>query len=249
MDKYEYRLITDQIKEAAAKKDYKTAAGLCAEVDWPRVRDVRMLGIVADVYEADGDYLEAIEALNQAYQVAPGSRRIVYQLAELAQKADRYDEAKECYEEYCRIAPNDPGRFILLYGLACKQNAELWEKIEILKAYHHEDFDDRWAYELAELYAQAGKEKECVQLCNDIILWFGVGTYLEKALELKAKYEPLTPEQEEKAARIRREKENERLLQDQKNSLEISITNLDSVQEAVRHAADTGREDQARRPD
>lgn len=214
MDKYEYQLKTEHIRQVAARKEYAEAAKLCDTIDWTKIRDVKMLTLAADVYTAVGEYEKAIDILQQAYEYATMGRRIVYRLTELALKADSYDDAKNYFEEFCRIAPNDQGRYILLYKMARYQKATLDEKIKILEAYKREDFDEKWAYELAVLYAMNNEKDKCIQLCDDIILWFGLGKYVEKALSLKSQFAPLTPAQKEKAQKFadkKAQEENEKL--------------------------------------
>lgn len=214
MDKYEYQLKTEHIRQVAARKEYGEAAKLCDTIDWTKIRDVKMLTLAADVYTAVGEYEKAIDILQQAYEYAAMGRRIVYRLTELALKADSYDDAKNYFEEFCRIAPNDQGRYILLYKMARYQKATLDEKIKILEAYKREDFDEKWAYELAVLYAMNNEKDKCIQLCDDIILWFGLGKYVEKALSLKSQFAPLTPAQKEKAQKFadkKAQEENEKL--------------------------------------
>lgn len=214
MDKYEYQLKTEHIRQVAARKEYGEAAKLCDTIDWTKIRDVKMLTLAADVYTAVGEYEKAIDILQQAYEYAAMGRRIVYRLTELALKADSYDDAKNYFEEFCRIAPNDQGRYILLYKMARYQKATLDEKIKILEAYKREDFDEKWAYELAVLYAMNNEKDKCIQLCDDIILWFGLGKYVEKALSLKSQFAPLTQAQKEKAQKFadkKAQEENEKL--------------------------------------
>lgn len=214
MDKYEYQLKTEHIRQVAARKEYAEAAKLCDTIDWTKIRDVKMLTLAADVYTAVGEYEKAIDILQQAYEYAAMGRRIVYRLTELALKADSYDDAKNYFEEFCRIAPNDQGRYILLYKMARYQKATLDEKIKILEAYKREDFDEKWAYELAVLYAMNNEKDKCIQLCDDIILWFGLGKYVEKALSLKSQFAPLTPAQKEKVQKFadkKAQEENEKL--------------------------------------
>lgn len=214
MDKYEYQLKTEHIRQVAARKEYDEAAKLCDTIDWTKIRDVKMLTLAADVYTAVGEYEKAIDILQQAYEYAAMGRRIVYRLTELALKADSYDDAKNYFEEFCRIAPNDQGRYILLYKMARYQKATLDEKIKILEAYKREDFDEKWAYELAVLYAMNNEKDKCIQLCDDIILWFGLGKYVEKALSLKSQFAPLTPAQKEKVQKFadkKAQEENEKL--------------------------------------
>ena len=214
MDKYEYQLKTEHIRQVAARKEYGEAAKLCDTIDWTKIRDVKMLTLAADIYTAVGEYEKAIDILQQAYEYATMGRRIVYRLTELALKADSYDDAKNYFEEFCRIAPNDQGRYILLYKMARYQKATLDEKIKILEAYKREDFDEKWAYELAVLYAMNNEKDKCIQLCDDIILWFGLGKYVEKALSLKSQFAPLTPAQKEKVQKFadkKAQEENEKL--------------------------------------
>lgn len=214
MDKYEYQLKTEHIRQVAARKEYGEAAKLCDTIDWTKIRDVKMLTLAADVYTAVGEYEKAIDILQQAYEYAAMGRRIVYRLTELALKADSYDDAKNYFEEFCRIAPNDQGRYILLYKMARYQKATLDEKIKILEAYKREDFDEKWAYELAVLYAMNNEKDKCIQLCDDIILWFGLGKYVEKALSLKSQFAPLTSAQKEKVQKFadkKAQEENEKL--------------------------------------
>ena len=214
MDKYEYQLKTEHIRQVAARKEYGEAAKLCDTIDWTKIRDVKMLTLAADIYTAVGEYEKAIDILQQAYEYAAMGRRIVYRLTELALKADSYDDAKNYFEEFCRIAPNDQGRYILLYKMARYQKATLDEKIKILEAYKREDFDEKWAYELAVLYAMNNEKDKCIQLCDDIILWFGLGKYVEKALSLKSQFAPLTPAQKEKVQKFadkKAQEENEKL--------------------------------------
>ena len=214
MDKYEYQLKTEHIRQVAARKEYGEAAKLCDTIDWTKIRDVKMLTLAADVYTAVGEYEKAIDILQQAYEYAAMGRRIVYRLTELALKADSYDDAKNYFEEFCRIAPNDQGRYILLYKMARYQKATIDEKIKILEAYKREDFDEKWAYELAVLYAMNNEKDKCIQLCDDIILWFGLGKYVEKALSLKSQFAPLTPAQKEKVQKFadkKAQEENEKL--------------------------------------
>ncbi len=219
MDKYEYQLKTEHIRQVAARKEYEEAAKLCDTIDWTKVRDVKMLTLAADVYTAGREYDKAIDILQEAYQYAVMGRRIVYRLTELALKAGTYDDAKNYFEEFCRVAPNDQGRYILLYKMARFQKATLDEKIQILEAYKREDFDEKWAYELAVLYAMNNQKDKCIQLCDDIILWFGLGKYVEKALSLKSQFAPLTSAQKEKVQKFAEKKaqeENEKLQKVQK---------------------------------
>lgn len=240
MDKYEYQLKTEHIRQVAVRKEYGEAAKLCDTIDWTKIRDVKMLTLAADVYTAVGEYEKAIDILQQAYEYAAMGRRIVYRLTELALKADSYDDAKNYFEEFCRIAPNDQGRYILLYKMARYQKATLDEKIKILEAYKREDFDEKWAYELAVLYAMNNEKDKCIQLCDDIILWFGLGKYVEKALSLKSQFAPLTPAQKEKVQKFadkKAQEENEKLQKKQeeqeKKESQAELAKKAAVQEKI----------------
>ena len=240
MDKYEYQLKTEHIRQVAARKEYGEAAKLCDTIDWTKIRDVKMLTLAADVYTAVGEYEKAIDILQQAYEYAAMGRRIVYRLTELALKADSYDDAKNYFEEFCRIAPNDQGRYILLYKMARYQKATLDEKIKILEAYKREDFDEKWAYELAVLYAMNNEKDKCIQLCDDIILWFGLGKYVEKALSLKSQFAPLTPAQKEKVQKFadkKAQEENEKLQKKQeeqeKKESQAELVKKSAAQEKI----------------
>ena len=240
MDKYEYQLKTEHIRQVAARKEYGEAAKLCDTIDWTKIRDVKMLTLAADVYTAVGEYEKAIDILQQAYEYAAMGRRIVYRLTELALKADSYDDAKNYFEEFCRIAPNDQGRYILLYKMARYQKATLDEKIKILEAYKREDFDEKWAYELAVLYAMNNEKDKCIQLCDDIILWFGLGKYVEKALSLKSQFAPLTPAQKEKVQKFadkKAQEENEKLQKKQeeqeKKESQAVLAKIAAAQEKI----------------
>ncbi|MFQ9511345.1 MAG: tetratricopeptide repeat protein, partial [Lachnospiraceae bacterium] len=199
MDKYEYRLKTEHIKKLVAKKDIVTAMKICDTIDWNRVKDVKMLTTVSEVYETNGRYEEAIDALLQAYEYAPIGRRIVYRLTELALDCGNYKDAESYYQEFVQLAPNDLSGIILKYKLAKAKGVPTLELIKILEEYKEQDFDEKWAYELAELYHKAGDGDACVKLCNEIILWFSLGKYVEKAMKLKSLYVPLTESQKEKS--------------------------------------------------
>lgn len=199
MDKYEYRLKTDQMKKLADKKDTFSAIKVADTIDWRKVRDVKTLTSAAEVYVANGRYDTAIDLLLQAYEYAPIGRRIMYRLTEIAIEAGNFQDARSYYEEFQEIAPHDLGQYILRYQLEKAKGAPVEELIQILEEYRVQDFDERWSYELAELYHKAGRREDCVKLCDDIILWFSLGKYVEKAMKLKMVYEPLTASQKEKA--------------------------------------------------
>ncbi len=198
MDKYELSIKEDKIKKHAEKKDYATAAKIADTIDWSKVRNIKMLTLVSQIYEKVKNYTEAKNVLLLAYERVPVGRRMLYKLSELCIKAGDLDEAEEFFEEFQEIAPNDISKLILAYQIEAARGEPLDKLITILELYRKNEFEEKWAYELAYLYHKAGRSKDCVQLCNEIILWFSVGPYVDKALNLKMQYEPLTPAQQEK---------------------------------------------------
>ncbi|MCC8163263.1 MAG: hypothetical protein LIO86_08925 [Lachnospiraceae bacterium] len=198
MDKYEYRLKAEQIEKLAKKKDYKTAAKIADSIDWRRVRNLNMLYIVAEVYEAQERYEDCMEILNIAYDRAPVGRMLLYKMTEVATKMHQFKEAIALYREFVKAAPHDQSRYILKYQIYRERGSAVTDKIQILKDYKSCEYQERWAYELASLYAEAGMEEDCVRECDELILWFSEGEYVRKAMELKQKYQPLTAAQQEK---------------------------------------------------
>ncbi len=198
MDKYEYNIKAEQITKLIGKKDFSTAAKIADNIDWRRVRNVNMLINVGTVYAKVRRYQDAKELFLMAFERAPISRRIAYKLTEVCIEAGEYEEAERYYEDFVGLAPKDPCRYELQYKLARKTGKPLEVLIAILSEYKRNDFDEMWAYELARLYHKAGMGQECVAACDEIILWFGEGEYVEKAMELKMLYMPLSPSQQEK---------------------------------------------------
>ena len=198
MDKYELSIKEDKIKKHADKKDFVSAAKIADTIDWSKVKNIKMLTLVSQVYEKMKNYTEAKNVLLLAYERVPVGRRMLYKLTELCIKAGNLDEAEEFFEEFQEIAPNDISKLILAYQIEAARGEPLDKLITILELYRKNEFEEKWAYELAYLYHKAGRVKDCVQLCNEIILWFSVGPYVDKALNLKMQYEPLTPSQQEK---------------------------------------------------
>ncbi len=198
MDKFEYNLKIDKLKRLVEKRDFNTAALLADTIDWRHVKNSRLLSVVSMVYEKNRRYKDAKDILMICYERTAGGRRLIYKLTELSAKEGNFEDAELFYKEYEEIAPGDPGLLILRYEILAEQGAPVGERIRVLEKYQEQEFDERWAYELARLYQKAGRQEDCVRLCDDIILWFSVGTYVEKAAALKACYEPLTPDQEEK---------------------------------------------------
>ncbi len=198
LDKYEYSIKAEKIKKLAERRDYETAAKIADGIDWDRIRNVKMLTVVSQVYEKVGRYGDAKDILLLAYERAPVGRRFLYKLTELAVKQGEFAEAEEYLKEFAVTSPQDPSRLLLRYEISKAKGASVEQLITILEAYQKREFEEKWSYELASLYYQAGKNEACIKLCDELILWFGVGPYVDKALELKQKIAPLTPEQIEK---------------------------------------------------
>ncbi|MBM6947196.1 hypothetical protein [Mordavella massiliensis] len=198
LDKYEYRVKTEQMLEYMEKKQYKKAMEIADTIDWRRVKNATMLNNVSEIYENNGEYQKSRDVLFMAYDRAPGSRKIVYRLGTLALKINDPDEASDCYEEFVKLAPKDPNQFILKYKILQARRAPLSEQIEALEDFKKAEYVEKWAYELAKLYHEAGMTTECLEECDDLILWFSEGRYVYQAMELKMKYKPLTPLQQEK---------------------------------------------------
>lgn len=198
MDKYEFQIKIEQLEKQLDKKDYETAAKIADSIDWRKVRNVGLLMEVAEAYEAIERYEDSYEILNIAYDCAPIGRMIVYRMAELAVKMEDYNEAVELYKEFVKIAPHDLGRYVLKYQIYKGRGAALEDQIAILEEYKSREYQEQWAYELAELYYQDSQLPKCVEECDDLILWFSEGEYVRKALELKRRIQPLSASQEEK---------------------------------------------------
>ena len=198
MDKYEYRVKTEQMLEYAEKKEYKKAMEIADTIEWRRVKSTVMLNTVSEIYEHNGEYQRSRDVLFMAYDKSPESRKIVYRLGELALETNDVDEASDCYEEFKKLAPKDPNRFVLQYKILRASNDSIQKQINALEAFKKEEYVEKWAYELAKLYDEAGMTEECLEECDDLILWFSEGTYIFRAMELKKKYRPLTPLQQEK---------------------------------------------------
>ncbi len=198
MDKFEYNIKVEKIKKLVESRDFETAAEVADGIDWKKVKDTRMLSVASMIYERNRRYGDAKGILMLLYENGPGGRRQLYKLTELSAKEHNFDDAEMFYKEYTELAPGDRGAYTLRYEILAAQKAPLKDQIEILEAYIKKEYDERWSYELAKLYHKAGRREDCVKLCDDIILWFSVGPYVERAARLKAIYEPLTPDQEEK---------------------------------------------------
>ena len=198
MDKYEYRVKTEQMLEYMENKDYQKAMEIADTIDWRRVKSSSMLNTVSEIYEYNGEYQKSRDILFVAFDRSPGSRKIVYRLGMLAMKINDPEEASDCYEEFVKLAPRDPNQYILKYKILRAQGAPLTEQIAALEEFKKAEYVEKWAYELAERYHEAGMTAECLEECDDLILWFSEGKYVYKAMELKMKYKPLTPLQQEK---------------------------------------------------
>ena len=198
MDKYEYRAKTEQMLAYAEQKSYQKAMSIADTIDWRKVKNTAMLSTVSEIYENAGELGKARDTLFIAYDKAPSSRKVVYRLGIISLKLGHFDEAADCYEEFVKLAPKDPNQYILRYKILKAQKAPVKEQIEVLEDFKHSEYVEKWAYELARLYAEAGMTSECLDECDDLILWFSEGTYVYQAMELKMKYKPLTPLQQEK---------------------------------------------------
>ena len=198
MDKYEYRVKTEQMLDHLEKKEYQKAMDIAESIDWRRVKNASMLNTVSEIYEYNGEFKKGRDILFLAFDRAPGSRKIVYRLGTLALKIKDIREATDCYEEFVKLAPKDPNQYILKYKILRTQGAALSDQIAALEEFKKAEYIEKWAYELARLYAEAGMTSECLDECDDLILWFSEGKYVYLAMELKMKYKPLTPLQQEK---------------------------------------------------
>jgi len=195
LDKAEYRIKLDQINKLADAGNYKEAVKVVDSIDWKRVKSVRTLCMVAEIYEANGRIEDSLRVLKIAYKRSSISKTVLYRLAELSIKDGEFDEAMDYYTEFAELAPNDNSQYILKYKLYKARKSPIQDQIEILEEYKSREYTEKWAYELARLYHQAGMKEKCVEECDDIILWFSEGTYVNRAMELKLAYGPLSPSQ------------------------------------------------------
>ena len=239
MDKYEYRVRTEQMLEYVEQKSYKKAMEIADSIDWRKAKNAAMLCTASEIYEYNGEYEKSREILFIAYDRAPGSRKIVYRLGTLALKLNDVKEATDCYEEFIAMAPKDPNQYILRYKILKIQQAPLSQQIEALEEFKKAEYVEKWAYELARLYHEAGMEAECLEECDDLILWFSEGKYVYQAMELKMKYKPLTP--------LQQEKYNHR--NEEKKPIKESVQAVEEVaEEAVEEAAEEVVEEIAEEP-
>ena len=198
MDKHEYRQKTEQMLKCLESKSYKEAYEIAESIDWRKVKNVSVLCAVSEVYEYNGEYQKSRDILFLAYDRQPDSKKIIYRLGTLALKMDEVKEAMDCYEEFVALAPNDPNQFVFKYKILKSKNAPIAEQIAVLEEFKKVEYVEKWAFELAGLYKEAGMISECLEECDDLILWFSEGKYIYKAMELKMQYKPLTPLQHEK---------------------------------------------------
>jgi len=198
LDKYEYRVKTEQMQEHMEKKQYKKAMEIADTIDWRRVKNVSTLNTVSEIYEYNGEYQKSRDILFVAFDRSPGSRKIAYRLGLLALRIGDIEEAADCYEEFVKLAPKDPNQYILKYKILRAQGAPIGDQISALEDFKKAEYIEKWAYELARLYHEAGMTAECLEECDDLILWFSEGRYVYQAMELKMQYKPLTPLQQEK---------------------------------------------------
>lgn len=207
MDKYEYKLKLEQLKNLVAEKDYKTAVEIADTINWRKVKSASTLCMVGEIYDWNKRYEDSREILLMAYDRSSVGRNIIYRLTLVALKMGNIDEAKEYYDEFLEIAPYDNLRYVLRYEIAKESGASLGELIDILEEFKEREYTEEWAFELAYLYHRAGNSERCVAICDELILWFGDGKYVEKALELKMLYQPLNKFQEDKYRQFKQRKE------------------------------------------
>lgn len=237
MDKYEFNIKVEKMKKAADRKDYATAAKVADSLNWEKSTNAKILMLIAQIYEKEERYRDARSALTVVYNRVPVGKRIVYKLTELSIKCGDMEEAQDLYREFQEIAPNDPSKLILAYRISVANGDPLEKQIAILEAYSRREFDEKWSYELATLYQQAGKADECVALCDEIILWFGVGPYVDRAMTLKTNFAPLSPEQEEKRANreLYEQKLNEVAAESRKEEVVMKVSEIKSFQRPMRN--------------
>lgn len=207
MDKYEYNLKYDQIKSLCAEESYESAAEIADSINWNKVKNANALVKVGEVYENVGRLEDARDILLMAYDRSPIGRMIIYRLAEVAIKMEDYESALEYYEEFVKIAPHDTLKYVLKYNIKKAQGAPYEELIPILEEFKDQEYMEEWAYELAYLYHKCSMVDRCIEACDELILWFGDGPYVERALELKMLYQPLNKMQEKKYRRFKMERE------------------------------------------
>ncbi|MSR94015.1 hypothetical protein FYJ34_07035 [Clostridiaceae bacterium 68-1-5] len=242
MDKYEYRVKTEQMMECFGNKQYKKAMEIADTIDWRRVKNVSMLNTVSEIYEQTGEFQKSRDVLFMAFDKAPGSRKIVYRLGTLALKIGDFSEASDCYEEFVKLAPKDPNQYILKYKIQKAQKTPIQEQIRTLEDFKKAEYIEKWAYELAKLYHDAGMTAKCIEECDDLILWFSEGKYVYQAMELKMRYKPLTPLQQEKY-------EERHGVGEEKEAKEKEAQKKMNAMAEVLRAAGASREEKAEAPE
>ncbi len=240
MDKNEFREKTEQMLACIKKKEYQQALEIVESIEWKKIKNVAALCMGSEVYECCGEYGKSRSLLMDAYERSPESRKIVYRLGVLALKADDVAEATNCYEEFLKLAPKDPNGFILRYRILRKQGAPLQEQIAALEEFKKVEYVEKWAFELAKLYQEAGMTAECLEECDDLILWFSEGKFVYKAMELKMEYKPLTPLQQEKYEEYKNPKQAEVVVVDEAETTEEPVAEEQEVatEESVEVAAE-----------
>ena len=214
MDKTEYRKKLDEINRLVEAQDYENALEIVDSIEWKRVKSVRTLCMVADIYEVNGELEESMRLLQLAYKRSSLGKMILYRQVELALKMGRANDAVKYYNKYLETASNDTSKYVLKYKICKAQNAPLEEQIAVLEEYKNREYTERWVYELAKLYKRADKKNKCIEICDDLILWFGEGKYVLKAMELKKTYEPLTSAQQQKYDKIKKEQKEVKKVED-----------------------------------
>ena len=238
MDKQEFRLKTEQMFEYMKQKSYKEALDIAENMEWKKVKNVSVLNAVSEVYEANGEYQKSRDILFLAYDRAPESKKIIYRLGTLALKMGELKEAMDCYEEFMTLAPKDPNGFIFKYKILKAKNAPLEEQIAVLEDFKKVEYIEKWAFELAGLYKEAGMITECLEECDDLIIWFNEGKYIYKAMELKMQYKPLTPLQHEKYMNRLSEKPVEEAVAETNVEEAVAETAAEDLQQDVETVAE-----------
>ena len=233
MDKTEYHLKLEEINRLVDAQDYEGALTVADSIDWRRVKSVRTLCMVADIYEVNGELEKSMQMLQLAHKRSSIGKMILYRQVELALKMGLYDDAVKYYNEYLETASNDTSKYILKYKIYKAQKAPLENQIAVLEEYKEREYTERWVYELAKLYKKAGQEKKCVETCDDLVLWFGEGKYVTKAMELKMTYTPLSPSQKEKYEKAKAEGKVAKATAGPKLTEEVKNTILPGVSAAA----------------
>ena len=246
LDKYEYNLKLEEIDKLVDQGAYEEAADVADAVDWRRVRNVRTLCLISEIYEAAGRLEDSKHILERAYKKSPVGKSVLYRLVEVTTALHQYDEAMEYYSDYVQVAPHDDNKYILKYKIYRGRGSSIEDQIEILEEYLGQEYTERWAYELAQLYRQAGQMQKCLAACDDLVLWFHSGKYVQKALELKKKYAALTPKQqqiyEECLQEEAREKQLSQAEPEAEDNVVVNMDNIDGDVMAEKIMAETEKE-------